>query len=137
MSEFQDFLLEDFAEAESVERMIKLAGKERKMIFKPITASVADEIRKSCRKVTYLKGQKTVTTDQDAYLLKIIIETTVSPCFKSKALQDAWGVLGAENLLQAMKTKMLDGEYAELCEIVTELNGYGKSMNELVEDAKN
>jgi hypothetical protein len=137
MSEFQDFLIEDFEEAEVIERSIKLGGKEKKMKFKPISATKGDEIRKSCRKVSIYKGQKQVSTDQDSYMEKLIIETTVYPDFRNEELQKAWGVMGAENLLKAMKGKMLDGEYAELFAIVSEINGYDKSMDELIEEAKN
>lgn len=137
MSEFQDFLIEDFEEAEVIERSIKLGGKEKKMKFKPISATKGDEIRKSCRKVSIYKGQKQVSTDQDSYMEKLIIETTVYPDFRNEELQKAWGVMGAENLLKAMKGKMLDGEYAELFANVSEINGYDKSMDELIEEAKN
>lgn len=137
MSGFQDFLMEDFEEAEVVERIVKLGGKEKKMKFKPISATKGDEIRKSCRKVSIHKGQKQISTDQDSYMEKLIIETTVYPDFRNEELQKAWGVIGAENLLKAMKSKMLDGEYAELFAIVSEINGYDKSMDDLVEEAKN
>ncbi|MBB6218657.1 hypothetical protein HNQ80_004831 [Anaerosolibacter carboniphilus] len=137
MSDFQDFLMDDFGEVEIVEKTVKLGGKEKKMKFKPITAAKGDELRKSCRKISFHKGQKIIETDQDAYMAKIIIETTMHPDFKNKELQSSWGVLGAENLLNAMKVKMLDGEYSELFSIVSEINGYDKSMNELIEEAKN
>lgn len=137
MSKFQDFLMEDFAQVESVEKMVPMGGKERRMVFRPITAAVGDEIRRSSRKITFQKGQKVVETDQDQYVLKLIVETLVHPDLKSKELQDAWGVIGAENLLKAMKSKMLDGEYATLCGIVNEVNGYDKTMDELVDEAKN
>lgn len=77
-----------------------------------------------------------VDTDQNSYMAKLIIETTMHPDFKSKMLQHSWGVMGAENLLDAIKGKMLDGEYADLCVIVTEINGYDKSLSDLVEEAK-
>lgn len=137
MSGFEDFLVEDFGEVEVVERKVTLGGKERLMKFKPISATKGDEIRKSCRKVSIYRGQKQVSTDQEAYMDKLIIETTVYPDFRNEELQKAWGVMGAENLLKAMKSKMKDGEYAELFAIVSEINGYDKGMDELIEEAKN
>lgn len=47
------------------------------------------------------------------------------------------GVIGAEELLQAMKSKMSDGEYADWSNEVVEINGYDKGMQELIEEAKN
>lgn len=137
MSEFQDFLMEDFKEAEVIEKTVSLGGKERVMKFKPISATTGDEIRKSCRKTTVHKGQKIVESNQDAFVAKLIIETTVHPDFKSIELQKSWGVLGAEDLLNAMKAKMKDGEFATLSSIVSEINGYDKTMEDLVEEAKN
>ncbi|CDX04154.1 XkdN-like tail assembly chaperone [Desulfitobacterium sp. LBE] len=137
MSDLQDFLMDSFEEVEPIERRVSLGGKEKIMKFKPISAATGDEIRRSCRKTTFHKGQRLVETDQDAFVAKLIIETTTVPDFKSQELQQSWGVLGAENLLKAMKTKMKDGEYATFSNIVSEVNGYDKSMNDLVEEAKN
>ncbi|WP_018306343.1 phage tail assembly chaperone [Desulfitobacterium hafniense] len=137
MSDLQDFLMDSFEDAEVIERKVSLGGKEKVMKFKPITAAKGDEIRKSCRKTSFHKGQKIVESDQDAFVAKLITETTVFPDFKSQELQQSWGVLGAENLLNAMKAKMKDGEYATLSNIVSEINGYNKTMDDLVEEAKN
>ncbi|MGG1444337.1 hypothetical protein ABE354_20220 [Brevibacillus laterosporus] len=133
----QDFFMDEFEDAEVVERMVKIAGKEKKMQFKPISAAKGDEIRKSCRKVTHNKGAKQVYTDQDAFVAKMIIETTVNPDFKNKELQDSWGVIGADNLLAAMKTKMSDGEYNQLAAVVTDINGYDEEVDEMAEEIKN
>ncbi|AFL99761.1 Phage XkdN-like protein [Desulfitobacterium dehalogenans ATCC 51507] len=137
MSDLQDFLMDSFEDAEIIERKVSLGGKEKIMKFKAISAATGDEIRKSCRKTSFHKGQRVVETDQDAFVAKLIIETTVFPDFKSQELQQSWGVLGAENLLKAMKAKMKDGEYATVSTIVSEINGYDTSMNDLVEEAKN
>lgn len=137
MSNFQDFLMDEFEDAEIIERIVTIGGKPKKMQFKAIAAGVGDEIRKKCRKTQFYKGQKVIETDQDKFVAQMIIETTVHPDLKSKELQAAWGVLGAEELLKAMKFKMRDGEYAEWSNAVSEVNGYDKGMRELVEEAKN
>ena len=137
MSNFQDFLMESFDEVEVIERTLKIGGKDRPMKFKPISAARGDELRKKCRKVSIVKGQKMIETDQDKYIANLIIETTVYPDFKSAELQKSWGVIGAEELLKAMKIKMVDGEYSVLTNLVSEVNGYDLSMQELIEEAKN
>ncbi|MED1790347.1 hypothetical protein P4V47_23265 [Brevibacillus laterosporus] len=134
---FQDFFMEEFEDAEVVERMVKIGGKERKMQFKPLSAAQGDEIRKSCRKVTRHKGKKEVDINEDTYMAKMIVETTVNPDFKNKELQDNWKVIGADQLLSAMKTKMIDGEYADLIAVVSEINGFNKDINEFKEEVKN
>lgn len=137
MNKFEDFLMDSFEEVEEIEREITIGGRKRKMKFKPIGATVGDEIRKKCRKVTFTKGQKVIDTDQDKYLSNLIIETTTYPDLKNAELQGAWGVMGAEELLKSMKSKMSDGEYSEWSAIVSEVNGYDKGIAELMEEAKN
>ncbi len=137
MNGFENFLLEDFEDIESVEKVIKIGGKSKTMMFRPISAALGDEIRKKCRKVTFTKGQKMYETDQDRYISNLIIETTVCPDLKNAELQKNWGVIGAEQLLESMKSKMLDGEYSTWGNIVSSVNGYDKGMEELMDDAKN
>lgn len=137
MNNFEDFLMESFEEVEEIERDITIGGRKRKMKFKPIGAALGDEIRKKCRKTTFAKGQKIIDTDQDKYMAILIIETTTYPDLKNAELQGNWGVIGEEALLKAMKCKMKDGEYGEWSSVVSEVNGYDKGMQELVEEAKN
>ena len=137
MNNFEDFLMDSFEETTEIEREITIGGKIKKMKFKPIGANTGDELRKKCRKVSILKGQKITETDQDKYMANLIIETTIYPDLKNAELQQAWGVMGAEELLKAMKNKMCDGEYAEWSSAVSEVNGYDKGLQELMEEAKN
>lgn len=137
MANFEEFLMDSFDDVVEVDKDITMGGRKRKMKFKPIPAPLGDEIRKKCRKVTFVKGQKIYETDQDRYMANLIIETTTYPDLKNAELQSAWGVVGAEELLNCMKLKMTDGEYAEWSSFVNEINGYNKSLKELVEEAKN
>lgn len=137
MSQFEDFLMDSFEEIEEIEREILMGGRKRKMKFKPISSTLGDELRRKCRKVTIMKGQKTYETDQDKYISNLIIETTIYPDLKNAELQGAWGVMGAEDLLKVMKSKMNDGEYSEWSNAVSEVNGYNRTIDELVDEAKN
>lgn len=137
MSKFEDFLMDSFEEVEEIEKELEIGGKKRKMKFRALPANEGDEIRKKCRKVKYLNGQKIVDTDQDKYADILIIETTTYPDLKNAELQANWGVMGEENLLNAMKSKMKDGEYAEWSNVVSKINGYDKNMQKLMEEAKN
>ncbi|WP_434290923.1 phage tail assembly chaperone [Clostridium botulinum] len=137
MNNFEDFLMDSFEEVEEIEREITIGGKKKKMKFKPISADKGDELRKKCKKIIIVKGQKMSETDQDKFIANQIIETTTYPDLKNAELQKAWGVMGAEQLLKAMKSKMSDGEYMEWGSVVSEINGYDKGIQELVEEAKN
>lgn len=135
--DFKEFLMESFEEVEEIERELTIGGKKKKMKFKPISADKGDELRKKCRKTTFVKGQKMIETDQDKFIANQIIETTTYPDLKNAELQSAWGVMGAEQLLNVMKSKMADGEYMEWGNVVSEINGYDKGIQELIEEAKN
>lgn len=137
MSTLQDFFMEEFEESPVIEKTLHIGGRPKKMQFKAIPTTVGDEIRKKCRKITIAKGQKITETDNEKFIANMIIETTVYPDLKNAELQKNWGVMGAEDLLKAMKSKMSDGEYAEWSSVVSEVNGYEKSMEDLVEEAKN
>jgi len=137
MNNFEDFLMDGFEDATEIERELSIGGKKKVMKFIPISATHGDELRKKNRKISFVKGQKIIETDQDKYVADLICETTTYPDLKNAELQEAWGVKGAPELLNAMKSKMKDGEYAEWSSTVSEINGYDKSMNELIEEAKN
>lgn len=137
MNNFEDFLMDSFEDVEEIEREITMGGKKRKMKFRPISSCLGDEIRKKCRKVKFIKGQKLMETDEEKYLSNLIIETTTYPDLKNAELQSAWGVMGAEDLLKSMKSKMSDGEYSQWSAVVSEVNGYDKGIQELMEEAKN
>lgn len=137
MNNFEEFLMDTFEDAEEIERVVSIGGKERLIKLKSIGATLGDEIRKRCKKVKIYKGQRITEMDEVKYMSNLIIETVTVPDFKNAQLQSAWGVVGAEELLSAMKTKMKDGEYSELSSIVSEINGYDKGIEELVEEAKN
>jgi hypothetical protein len=137
MSKFEEFLIDSFDDVVEVEKAITIGGKSKKMKFKPISADLGDELRKKCKKTTIIKGQKISEIDQDKYTANLIIETTTCPDLKDAELQAAWGVMGAEQLLTAMKSKMKDGEYSDWSNSVAEVNGYDKGIQELIEEAKN
>jgi hypothetical protein len=134
---FENFLMESFEDTQEIEREVTLGGSEKLMKFKPISADLGDKLRKKNRKVKFVKGQRIMETDQDKYVSDLIIETTTCPDLKNSELQASWGVMGSDELLSAMKSKMKDGEFSEWSTIVSEVNGYDKSVSELVEEAKN
>lgn len=137
MKKFEDFLMDTFSEAEEVEEKVSIGGKERAFKLKPIGANLGDELRNKCKKIKLYKGQQIVETDQDKFMDNLIVETITYPDFKNAELQASWGVMGAVELLKAMKSKMLDGEHATLVQLVSSVNGYDKGMTELIEEAKN
>ena len=100
--------------------------------------STEDElIRKGHTKRLPVPGKKNVfqpSTDYDAYLSTLGVRCTLFPNLHDKALQDSYGVMGAEALLKKM---LLPGEYAEYLKIIQFINGFDVGMEEAVEEAKN
>lgn len=137
MNNFEDFLMDSFEDSQEIERELTIGGKKKTMKFRPISATRGDELRKKNRNIKFIKGQRIVEIDQDKFSADLIAETTTYPDLKNAELQSAWGVVGEKELLNVMKSKMKDGEYAEWSAVVGEINGYDKNLNELVEEAKN
>lgn len=102
-----------------------------------ISSAEDEELRKACtRRVPSPRGKGMYTneTDINLYLGKMAALATVYPELKDSALQDSYGVMGADSLLKAMLTP---GEYAEYLAKVQEVCGFDRSFPELVDEAKN
>ena len=96
--------------------------------IKPIPTSKIRKLRKSAMR--YINGK--VNVDVDVLNQLMVIESLVYPDLKNEDLQQKFGVMGEEALLDAM---LLPGEFDDLTTQVTELCGYNGA--ELVEEAKN
>ncbi|MBQ6092990.1 MAG: phage portal protein [Clostridia bacterium] len=96
--------------------------------IKPIPTSKIRKLRKSAMR--YINGK--VNVDIDVLNQMMVIESLVYPDLKNEDLQQKFGVMGEEALLDAM---LLPGEFDDLTTQVTELCGYNGA--ELVEEAKN
>lgn len=105
-------------------------------VVKTITEAENKLIRKSCQTTEFNKKthQKEVTTDSQLYVSKLVVACTVDPCFKDAELQAAYGVVGAEALVEKLLTP---GQYAALVQAVNDLNSFDTDMQELVDEAKN
>lgn len=117
------------------DRFIGEDGKPIPFEFKAITGEEEAAIRKSC--MVKVKVKKHVTMDQldqTTFLGKVAVACIVYPDLKNEELQNSYGVRGDDVLL---KTMLLPGEYQEVLNIVQEINGYEKDMNELRDEAKN
>ena len=100
-----------------------------------ISSTEDEEIRRgSVRRTAGGRGQSTSETDVSLYLGKLAATCTVYPDLRDKALQDSYGVMGADNLLRAMLTP---GEYADFLREVQKICGFDTPFDHLVEEAKN
>lgn len=94
----------------------------------------AARIRASAMRSHNQKGMNYREIDAEANMLGLVMACVVEPDLQNAELQAAWGVMGAESLLQKM---LLPGEYAELSQAVSRICGFEEDMDKLVEQAKN
>ena len=113
------------------ERFVDENGNPVEWEIKPVSSKVADTIRDDCTSI--IKG-KTYKVDTAKFNRQIAVACTVFPNLNDKELQDSYGVMGAEQLIQEMLD--IDGEYQRYINKVLEVCEY-KSDTELVEEAKN
>lgn len=135
MGKLQDFLLNEY-DATPVETEVEIKGFPFPFIVKSIKQEQNKAIEANCKKVTFNKKthQKEVETDQALYATKLIAACCIEPNFKDAELQAKFGVMGEDALIE----KILDsGQYADLLRAVSEVNGFGTDINDLVEEAKN
>lgn len=135
MSKLQDFLLKD-APVGGDTAEVAIAPFPYPFVIRSITEAENKTLRKSCQKVTIEKKsrQKQTETDIDLYNNRLIVACCVEPNFKDAALQEKYGVMGAEDLLDKL---LKPGQFTDLLLAVHELNGFSDDVNELVEEAKN
>ncbi|MDP4110176.1 MAG: phage portal protein [Bacillota bacterium] len=102
--------------------------------LRALPESENEALRRSCTKTVRNRHAETEKTDYNLYLGKLVVACVVFPDLNDAALQDSYGVLGADNLVKKMLTA---GEYSALLEKVQEINGFDKDMTELKDEAKN
>ena len=113
-------------------------GKPLEWEFKHISSKENEELRESCTidvQVTGKPGMYRPKLNTSLYLSKMITASTVYPDLYDAELQDSYGVKTPEELL----FQMVDdpGEYNDLGEWIQKFQGFTKSFEEKVDEAKN
>lgn len=106
-------------------------GKPVPFVIRPLTQRENSELLKKFRKVD---KNGTEIFNRVGYNHAMVAAAVVDPDLNSAELQKAYGVLGADKVLQEM---LYIGEFANLLEEVCELSGLDKNINDDIEDAKN
>lgn len=68
------------------------------------------------------------------YNSRLVAACCVEPNFKDAALQEKYGVRGAEDLINRL---LNPGQYTDLLLAIQEINGFSDDINDLREEAKN
>lgn len=113
-------------------------GKPLEWEFKHITSRENEIIRDDCTYEVQVTGKPNMFRQKfnsKEYLERLIVSSTVYPDLYDAELQDSYGVKTPEELL----LELVDdpGEYQELCVWIQKFQGFTKSFDETVKEAKN
>lgn len=114
------------------------SGNPLKWEFKAITSKENEALRNACTievQVTGKPGVYRPKVNTDQYLSKLIVASTVYPDLYDAELQDSYGVKTPEELLYALVDNA--GEYQDLTIWMQKFQGFTKSFEEKVDEAKN
>lgn len=113
-------------------------GKPLEWEFKHISSKENEELRESCTIEVQIKGKPNLfrpKLNSSQYLSRMVVVSTVYPDLYDKELQDSYGVMTPEELVFAMIDD--PGEYNSLGEWLQRFQGFTKSLEEKVDEAKN
>jgi len=117
------------------ERFQGVDGQSLEWELRCVSSTEDEELRRSAvRRADGGRGQAVSETDVSVYLGRLAAKCTVFPDLHDGALQDSYGVMGADHLLRAM---LMPGEYAEYLRQVQKICGFDVPFDRLVEEAKN
>nr|DAY51565.1 MAG TPA: tail assembly chaperone protein [Caudoviricetes sp.] len=136
------FLKQNVVEKEHIkiavsDRFLREDGKPELWELKAISTAENEKLKNSCTKDVPIPGQRGAyrpEIDYNGYLLKLSASCIVYPDLNNKELQDSYGVMGAEKVLERM---LIPGEYTDLLAEIQKINGFDVSLADKVEEAKN
>lgn len=113
-------------------------GKPVEFEFKHITSKQNEDMRERCTVDVQIVGKPNMyrpKLNTSKYLTQMIVASTVCPDLYDAELQDSYGVKTPEDLLFAMVDDA--GEYQDLCVWVQKFQGFTKTLEDKVDEAKN
>jgi hypothetical protein len=142
MSDLRAFLAENAIRVENTsyiasKRFIGEDGKPMAWEIGCVTSTEDEALRNAATKRVPVPGKRNQFTrelDVSLYLGRLAARCTVFPNLDDAALQNSYGVMGADAVLKAMLTP---GEYADYMIKVQETNGFDVLFEEEVDEVKN
>lgn len=113
-------------------------GKPVEWEFRHITSKENEDLKELCTSEVQVTGKPNMyrpRVDTTKYLCKMICAAVVYPDLYDAELQDSYGVKTPEDLLYALVDDA--GEYQELTVWMQKFQGFTKSLDDKVNDAKN
>lgn len=142
MSNFSKFMKANKIQKENVMHPVTNSlcdenGEPLKWEIKPLTTKENEKILESCTvdvPVTGKPNQYRQKVNRSKYQAKLMCAAIVNPDLNNKELQDSYGVMTPEDLLQEMVND--PSEYTDLMLFIQQLSGF-KTLQEEVDEAKN
>lgn len=135
------FFAESALKADEVEYVAskRFLDGDRKPIawkIKPITQEEEESLLNQAKKKEYVPGTRDVkvSTDNNLFVCLLITSCVTFPNLDDAALQDSYGAVGAQDLIQKMLTP---GEYADLANMVQQVCGFEVGMDDKMKRVKN
>lgn len=143
MSKFALFMKQNKVQKENEKyapttSLVDANGKPLEFEFKHITSKENETIREDCTIEVQVTGKPNLfrpKVNTNKYIAKLIVASCVFPDLYDAELQDSYGVKTPEDLLYAMVDDA--GEFQELSVWMQKFQGFSKSFEDKVEEAKN
>lgn len=106
--------------------------------IKPLSTRENDAIRDACMMEVPVTGKPNMyrpKLNTSKYIAKMICACVVEPNLFDKELQDSYGVMTPEELLQEMVDN--PSEYQDFAAFIQNFNGFDATLDDKVEEAKN
>lgn len=143
MSTFAQFMKENKKKKESTtyaatRSIVDKNGDPVLWTLRPISSRENAGIREDCMEEVQVLGKPNAYRQKmntAKYISKMLVASCVSPDLYDQELQDSYGVMSPEDLLFALVDD--PGEYDAFTAFVQDFNGFTKSFEEKVDEAKN
>lgn len=113
-------------------------GKPVEWEFKHLSSKENEDLREACTYEVQVTGKPNIyrpKLNTSKYISRIICTSVVVPDLYDSGLQDSYDVKTPEDLLFAMVDD--PGEYADLAAWIQKFQGFTKTLDDKVEEAKN
>ncbi len=140
MADLKSFFAENAIKADNVKYVAsqRFTEKDKPIEWELQVVSNDDieKMRKSCTRSKFNPKTKEYNTSFDSAQFNnaMVCASVVFPDLNDAALQDSYGVIGAEELIRKMLTP---GEYTDLIAAVSETCGFQSDMADKIKTAKN
>ncbi|MCM3747458.1 phage portal protein [Paenibacillus pasadenensis] len=129
---------QEYIEEEVVitKRFLDDKGEPIPFVLRSLPPKRIEEIQEDCTRRIVKKGRVVdEILDSKRMAVKMALESTVFPDFRSAELLESYGVVDPVEAARAVLS--VGGEYTDWINAVNRVNGYGDQDEDLVEEAKN